>query len=372
MNRNPHRAKLLGLQEAVTCPHCWEQFPPEEILWLSRHPDLEGDPHLGDNANRRFLPTRFTPNGQAIDMQGEICRDLACPTCHLQIPRALVEMAPFYISILGAPSSGKSYYLGTMTWRLREILRTRYYLGFEDADPEANEVLGEYENLLFLNSDMDSLVKLGKTELEGELYQRVKFGEHEKTYPKPFVFAVRPLEEHPRHKRRAQVSRTLCLYDNAGEHFLPGADISSQPGTQHLALSESLFFLFDPTQHPRMRAKCLEVSNDPQLQGEHIKNYRQDYILLEAAKRIRDYSGLPQTEKYAKPLIVIVAKYDIWKSLLPDLQLDTLNVTQRASGGVRAAYAEPARSCRRGFRRCGRGEIFNSSIPYSRLLSIPL
>ena len=336
MNRNVYRARSLGLQEVVMCPHCWHKFPPEESLWVSRHPDLAGDPYLGDNENRRFLPTRFTPNGQAIDMRGETCRDLACPHCHLKIPRALVEMKPFYVSILGAPSSGKSYYLGTMTWRLRELLRTRYFLGFEDADPEANSVLGDYENLLFLNADMDSLVKLGKTELEGELYQRVAFGEHEKMFPKPFVFAVRPLDEHPFHKKRSQVSRTLCLYDNAGEHFLPGADISSQPGTQHLALSESLFFLFDPTQHPRMRAKCLEVSDDPQLQGGYVKNYRQDYILLEAAKRIRDYSGLPQTEKYHKPLIIIVAKYDIWKPLLPDLQLDKINVVQQGNGGVRA------------------------------------
>ena len=336
MNQHFQRARSLGLQEAVTCPHCWSQFPPEEILWVSRHLDLGGDPYLGDGENRRFLPTRFTPKGQAIDIMGETCRDLACPRCHLKIPRALVEMGPFYISILGAPSSGKSYYLGTMTWRLRELLRNRYFLGIEDADPEANEVLGKYEDLLFLNDDMDSLVRLGKTELEGELYQRVRFGENEKTFPKPFVFAVRPLENHPCYKDRRKVSRTLCLYDNAGEHFLPGADLSTQPGTQHLALSEALLFLFDPTQHPRMRAKCSEVSDDPQLHGRYVKSYRQDYILLEAAKRIRDYSGLPQTEKYAKPLIVLVAKYDIWKPLLPDIPLESLSVTQQGQGNVRA------------------------------------
>ena len=336
MNVTPHRAKSLGLQEDVTCPHCWNKFSPEEILWVSSHPDLAGDPYLGDRENQRFLPTRFAPNGQAIDIRGETCRDLACPNCRLKIPRALVEMAPLYISILGAPSSGKSYYLGTMTWRLREMLRTRFLLGFEDADPEANEVLGEYENQLFLNEDIESLVKLGKTELEGELYQRVKFGEHEKLFPKPFIFAVRPLEQHPRYKQRSQASRALCLYDNAGEHFLPGADISSQPGTQHLAFSKTLFFLFDPTQHPRMRTKCMEVSKDPQLYGEYRKTYRQDFVLLEAAKRIRSYSGLAQTEKYSRPLIVIVAKYDIWKSLLPDIQLETLNVLQQAVGGIRA------------------------------------
>jgi hypothetical protein len=339
MNYSHNRAKTLGLLEDITCPHCWHKFPPQEVLWVSSHPDLADEPYLGVNEsgsmeNRRFLPTRFSPKGQAIDMRGEICRDLACPNCHLKIPRALVEIDPMYVSILGAPSSGKSYYLGTMTWKLRKLLRKQFLLGFEDADPEANALLGEYENLLFLNQNMDNLVCLGKTELDGDLYQRVIFGEHEKLLPKPFVISIRPLEKHSKFKNRRQASRTLCLYDNAGEHFLPGADVSSQPGTQHLALSEALFFLFDPTQHPLMRAKCQEVSDDPQLQVEHLKTYRQDYILLEAAKRIRDYSGLAQTEKYSKPLIVIVAKYDIWKSLMPKIKLDALNVIRQTGNNV--------------------------------------
>ena len=272
-------------------------------------------------------------------MRGEICQDLACPECHLKIPRALVEMQPLYVSILGAPASGKSYYLGTMTWKLRELLRSRFLLGFEDADPEANAVLGGYEDLLFLNENMDDPVALKKTELEGELYQRVHFGEFEKLFPKPFVFAVRPLEEHPHYERRGQDARALCLYDNAGEHFLPGADVANQPGTKHLALSEALFFIFDPTQHPRMRARCQEVSDDPQLK-EYQSTYRQDYVLLEAAKRIRASSGLAQTEKYTKPLIVIVAKYDIWKLLLPDIDLDTLTVVRDLPGGIRAIHLD--------------------------------
>ena len=43
---------------------------------------------------------------------------------------------------------------------------------------------------------------------------------------------------------------------------------------------------------------------------------RQDTILLEAADRIRRFSGMSQQVKHQAPLIVVVTKYDAWCSLL--------------------------------------------------------
>src|SRR5665213_1081852 len=56
-------AKALGLLPVVTCPHCWHQFPPSQILWVAQHSDLRGDPVLGPEQQRRFLASRFTPGG---------------------------------------------------------------------------------------------------------------------------------------------------------------------------------------------------------------------------------------------------------------------------------------------------------------------
>ena len=50
--------KLLPL---VTCPHCWERFPPEEILWISEHVDLLGDRLLGPEQQQRFLAQPVQP-----------------------------------------------------------------------------------------------------------------------------------------------------------------------------------------------------------------------------------------------------------------------------------------------------------------------
>jgi hypothetical protein len=37
----------------------------------------------------------------------------------------MLEMEPLFLSILGAPASGKSYFLTAMTWQLRQALPLR-------------------------------------------------------------------------------------------------------------------------------------------------------------------------------------------------------------------------------------------------------
>ncbi len=305
------------LQPRVVCPHCWHVYAPEESLWISQHPDLTNDPRLGKDQQRRFLPTRFNVEGDALDAAGVACQGLACPHCHLSVPRTLLEMETLFFSILGAPASGKSYFLASMTWQLRKSLARHFQLSFGDADPAANVNLNSYEELLFLSSDPEGLVALPKTDVQGgHLYDSVQFGEQTVVYPRPYVFGLRPLEGHPNHAQMERLSRGICLYDNAGEHFLPGADKVGSPVTRHLPLSRALFFLFDPTQDPDLRKACADQTLDPQMK-DRARNYRQELILLEAADRVRRLSGLSQNAKHPRPLIVIVTKYDAWRSLLP-------------------------------------------------------
>ncbi|MEO1961781.1 MAG: hypothetical protein ABGW82_12575, partial [Paracoccus sp. (in: a-proteobacteria)] len=63
----------------------------------------------------RFSPERFDIKCGAIDPRGYPSTDVACPKCHLAIARPLIEIPPFFLSIFGAPSSGKSYFLAAMT-----------------------------------------------------------------------------------------------------------------------------------------------------------------------------------------------------------------------------------------------------------------
>jgi hypothetical protein len=314
----PMGIRLLSL---VTCPHCWERFPPEKILWISEHLELLGDPRLGPDHPRRFLPSRFTPEGDAIDAKGLVCRGLACPHCHLAVPRGMVELEPLFLSILGAPSSGKSFYLTAMTWELRKLLPLDFGIGFSDADPASNRALNECEEGLFLNPRASELIPLGdlirKTELQGELYDTVSFGQHTVSYPRPFLFALRPQENHPNAAKADSLARMLCLYDNAGEHFQPGQDTATSPVTRHLARSKALLFLFDPTQDRRFRqAARRAAAGDPDDRADRLS--RQETILNEAAARVRRHAGLAQGARVDSPLIVVVSKHDAWASLLGD------------------------------------------------------
>ncbi len=300
-----------GILAQITCPHCWNRFPPEETLWASAHPRLYGDARLGPDVQRRFLPTRFDAGGNAIDSQGSICSEVCCPKCHLGIPRTMFELRSIFYSILGSPGSGKSHMLATTTWQMRQTLGSRFKLSISDADPDSNRQLNESEERLFFNEHPDILATIPKTETEGELYQPVQFGDETIWYPRPFVFVVQPLGDHPRISERDEISRAICVYDNAGEHFLPGGESSISPATQHLNISRGLLFLFDPTQHARFREACKANTTDPQILGTG-RSHRQDQILHEAANRIRTHSGLAQQQKYNKPLIIVITKLDSW------------------------------------------------------------
>lgn len=326
----------VTLKPRITCPHCWHSFAPEDVLWVSAHPELRRDPLLGEDAQLRFLPTRFDVLGHALDARGVACHHLACPNCHLGVPRVLLEMESVFLSIVGAPFCGKSYFLASTTWHSRTTFVNELGVSFVDADPTTNQVLNDYEERLFLSPRDDMLVALPKTAKEGDLYESVRFGERAVWYPKPFVFTLLPESRHPMFEQRTRAARALCLYDNAGEHFLPGGETPDSPGTHHLSRSQALLYLFDPTQHPKIRKACTNRRGESDNTAEQWSQ-SQHQVLLEVANRLRNQLGLPRHTKYQRPLIVVVTKYDAWSDLSPDLDLHSRRVirpTRNSIGGL--------------------------------------
>ncbi|MBY0524687.1 MAG: hypothetical protein K2R98_14885 [Gemmataceae bacterium] len=317
-----------------TCPHCWTTFPSEDVLWISSHADLMGDPKLGPNQPHRFLPTRFDVEGNALDAKGMVCRSLACPKCHLPLPHAMVEMEPLFVSILGTPACGKSYYLTALTWELRRLLPLHFGLNFLETDTVANRGLTEYEESLFLNPKAEQLVPMAdlirKTELQGDLYDTVMFGSQSVSYPRPFLFTLQLGERHANVAQADRLGRVVCLYDNAGEHFQAGQDSTANPATQHLAKSSLLLYLFDPTQDQRFRRLCEDnrISLADMPLG---RAARQEGVLLEAASRVRRYANLPATAKHKRPLIVVVTKWDAWVGLMQDKNIQDPWIVQGGS-----------------------------------------
>jgi hypothetical protein len=318
----PDRPLVLhGLRQQTICPHCWHRFGPESALWISQHAELLGDPVVGPDAHARFLPSRFSPEGDAIDARGMRCHACACPRCHLPIPRPLFETEPLFTSIIGGPSSGKSYFLTSMTWQLRQQLPSMFGLNFSDVDAVANFMLNQNEERLFLQPDPSLLVNIEKTQTEGGLYDTIQLGQQTMSLPRPFMFNLQPLPGHPRNSSDGSTGRVLCMYDNAGEHFQPGRDTVAAPVTQHLAMAKVMIFLYDPTQDVRFRAKCTGVTNDPQMES-LARVQRQETILNEAANRSRRLAGISERRKLQQPLLVVVPKLDAWRNLL-DAPIET-------------------------------------------------
>ncbi|MCR9115813.1 MAG: protein kinase [bacterium] len=305
-----------------TCPWCWSVFRDSEVLWVAEHQSLIGDPVLGPDEFQRFLPDRFTGNGRAIDLMGSVCHRTACPRCHLVVPQELVEFEPIFVSVVGTPSSGKTCFLTSMSWQLRRNLPKEFLFSFTDADPELNHRIIQNEQMNFMNNS-DRLVRLAKTEVQGEAYRTVTINGRETQYVQPTLFSLTPSQQHPNAACADQISFALCMYDNAGEHFLPGKDDSNNPVTRHLAKSEAIIFLFDPSQHPGFRRKVQGSTSDPQFQeGFYANNVRQETVLTEALQRIRRYGSLSLREKYPGPVIIVVNKYDAWASRFGSKRLE--------------------------------------------------
>ncbi|MEY4272513.1 MAG: hypothetical protein RL250_1379, partial [Verrucomicrobiota bacterium] len=267
---------------------------------------LRGDPILGSDARLRFQPTRFNDQGLALDPMGLACTDIACPHCRRQLPPGYLERPHRIISLIGAPSAGKSYYLAVLTRVLQDRLPEDFSLAFKDGDPSGNMLLNQMRNTLFSAATPEDAL-LGKTALEGATYEKLPRLGRMVSLPRPFIYSI----SRPGQQRQ---ETSVILYDNAGEHFEPGIDIHDSPGAMHVATSSGLIFLFDPTANARFKAKLVGV-DDPQLSLKGRID-QQDSILAEMETRMKRVLGLAQDDRIKTPLAFVVGKSDTWEKLL--------------------------------------------------------
>jgi len=295
----------LGEEGLLTCPVCWLKFDMGDIMHIATHDSLRGDPVLGEDAQQRFLPTRFNDRGQALDALGLPCTDIACPHCRRVLPPGFTEMTQHIISIVGDQSAGKSYYLSVLLKMLPASLFEQFSVVFQDADPVGNAVINGMKQTLF-GAQTPEGARLAKTQLEGIMYERLPRYGRMVVLPKPFVFSVAS-ETDP--TRRC----SLIFYDNAGEHFQPGRDSADSPGAQHVASSAGILFLFDPFNNPEFRRRIADRS-DPQLERPIFD--QQSVILSEMKVRISKLLKLELMRQIETPLAVLIGKCDAWIHLL--------------------------------------------------------
>lgn len=189
----------------IRCPHCWETFAPQTLLYISQHPELLGDFRLGVDQPMRFLPTRFRSDGSAIDAGGFPSRLLACPRCHREIPRVLTEVPMAYFASVCSPcleterTWDQRRFLVSMIHSLRRILPRYFAIHLTDADTQLNLPLLEYESI-------GTSVTASTKPMTGSTAESADM-------PRPFLFAMTPGKEHPCRDQTSLVSRVLCYYD---------------------------------------------------------------------------------------------------------------------------------------------------------------
>lgn len=325
------------LVPSVTCPHCWTEFPPAQVRFVAEHPMLRGDPVLGEGAAMRFLPSRFDARGRAVDPLGSAATRMACARCHLELPAAVLELPQSIVSIVGAPASGKSVMLAAASFSLRSGLVVDG-LEFMDADPSLNDLTLELESSLFRSSTPDSPAMIAKTDLAGRLYRSFRVGDAHWTAPKPQLFVI----------GRRGLRQLLCLYDNAGEHFLPGSDAPHEPVTRHLAVSRALVFVVDPTQDQRVIERLGGREAVQAVGGAGSIDQRQDLVLIEVANRVRRLRALSAHDRLPFRIVLALSKADIWGAVTePAIAGDLGGV-----GAGRSIAVPPVEALRRAHEAC--------------------
>ncbi|MDR1816642.1 MAG: hypothetical protein LBR07_00320 [Puniceicoccales bacterium] len=293
------------------CPACWLRFDAGDALSIAAHENLRGDPVLGPDAMLRFYPTHFNDCGQAVDPMGLAAVELACPHCRRQLPPGFLDMPHKIFSLIGAPGSGKSYFLAVLVQRLQERIHNDFHLVFKDADPTGNMLLNQMRARLFSGTTPEECV-LAKTAMEGATYERLPRLGKWVALPRPFVYALAETAD-------GGAATGVVLYDNAGEHFEPGHNMDDSPGALHVVSSSGIFFLYDPTSNPRFRRE-LAGSDDPQLH-QFRRADQQDSILAEMEVRVKKKLGLAPSEKIPVPIALLIGKCDVWTRLLDARQL---------------------------------------------------
>lgn len=297
-------ASEAGDASDMTCPACWLGFDAGSMLAIACHDDLT-DPVLGNEEHLRFEAEKFDLNGHPLDPMGLPATGFACPHCRHRLPTGFHEIPHHIFSLVGASQAGKSYYLSILIRQLQRTLFRDFNLAFRDQDPQANAILNEMKQRVFQSARPEDAY-LVKTQLEGEMYVRLRRHGKEVALPRPFIFQLSMAD-------READSASLIFYDNAGEHFQPQVRIEDSPGALHVAASSAIFFLFDPAPNPNFRA-LLKGYPDPQLTTATPDG--QDVIMAEMESRIKRIAHVPANRRINTPMAVMIGKCDIWKHLI--------------------------------------------------------
>ena len=229
----------MDIVRSTVCPYCYNKFPASKIEWrcssgsCTKPENLEEDGKYSEYHDIQGAAARKLPhiipaakprNGFVrCDKCGEYTNVMICPECHSILPKTDENII---VSIVGAPSAGKSYFVGTLLKQLNEKL-SAFSCGMQFTTAEAREM---YENKFERNFERGVPIPATKPPAENM----------------NIVGANLPILCDLTDKRLKK--RTFTFFDAAGENFEDESIMRYV--APYISHSSAIILLLDPTQIP--------------------------------------------------------------------------------------------------------------------------
>lgn len=247
-------------KKRILCPYCFRHFDnidaeyqcenlemnasrTEELC--SSEEDMRYNQHWGYvgavtkhffKGKKPLLAMTYTPKPAKCDKCGMPSTRFVCPHCHNWLPTEMIEEGSEIISIIGAPSSGKTVYFLSL---IHELKRVGYKLGLtvraKDEAPDKNMRTSVIYN-----------------RLSSELFDEHRLPEqtHVSERQCPLIFKLIS-SKNPGTVSKEDKSIYLVFYDTAGEAFKSADDIDRM--AKHLMESSGIILLVDPFSIKKLR-----------------------------------------------------------------------------------------------------------------------
>lgn len=284
--------------DKTVCPYCFNSFSKSKVLWRCnsgkciRPAALETDEVYAEYHNIASAAEKRMPHiiegakpkkGFArCDKCGDDTNQMICPVCHSVLPRTDENII---ISVIGAPASGKSYYVGTLIRQLRNYMSS-FGCSVRFTNEESRRM---YEDRF--ETPFNRRAVLAKTKQPDENAN--------------IVGANLPILCDMTDDKLK--TRTFTFFDAAGENFEnEGIMRYVAPYISH---SDAIILLLDPTQIPAV-ANTLAAENPAFAQSRAgINTVSCEQILNNTAEVI--HAHLKSSGRIDIPLAVGFSKWDL-------------------------------------------------------------
>ncbi len=300
MEQTKAKPTTVGGRELV-CPHCQHRFTEQEILAIAAHRDLRGDDILGHSAMKRFTPEKFDNRGLALDDNGALCPDTACPGCHLQLPPFFKNTHQHVIPLIGSSGSGKTYYLVSLLHQMEADLPRLFNIAFRDADTGGNAVVNRLKHQIF-SARSPRQTYIGPTREGGKFYQQVWENGQFTTLPRPLIFNI----------NSGTKSHSLVMYDYAGHE----SNISERQKLHMLKSPSACMFMYDPCADEAFNRLLTDNQQDESVESGHTADMSQSTVFTDTELQLRLNFNTPHGQAMQLPLAFLIGKLDMWQHLL--------------------------------------------------------